>query len=65
MEQTADDTRRMLHNIAGRADHAGQVVLDDSEAGFAMGAGRQWLEPIDPVKRLYKLTYEARQKLAM
>jgi len=25
--------------------------------------GAQWLEPIDPEKRLYKLTQEARQQL--
>ena len=61
-----DTTRRTLHDIAARADHAGHVILESDELGFAnSGEGRRWLQPLDPDKRLYKLNPEAAQQVAM
>ena len=60
-----DTSRRMLHAIVLRADHAGHVLLEADEEAFAKSdKGRRWLEPIDAEKRLYKVTDEARQQLA-
>jgi len=57
---------RALHEVAARADHVGHVILEDAEVRFAWSdESRRWLEPIDPGKRLFKLTPEAHQQLAM
>ena len=58
-----ETNRRMLHAMVGRADYVGHVILEAHEVTFARSdEGARWLEPIDPKKRLYKLTQEARQQ---
>jgi hypothetical protein len=55
-----------LHEIAARADHAGQVLLAGSEIDFALSPeGSQLLEPIDQRLHLFKLTPIAHERLAM
>lgn len=59
-----DATRRMLHDIVGRADHVGHVILEGEELAFARTReGAKWLEPIDPGRHLYKVAKAARQQL--
>jgi hypothetical protein len=59
-------TRHLLSGIAARADHVGHVLLEPSEVAFATSTeGLRWLERIDSARRLYKLTAEARQQMAL
>ena len=59
-------TKRILNDIASRADHVGHVLLEPAEICFADSAeGARWLEPIDVARRLYKMTPAARQQKAL
>ena len=58
-----DPVVQILQRIAARADHAGHVLLEADEIAFAAtDAGKRYLVEVDAAKRLYKLTYEARNR---
>ena len=59
-----EDVAKLLHRIAARADHVGHVLLlYEDEIAFALSEeGERWILPIDPAKRLYRLTDDARQR---
>ena len=57
-----DELMHLLHDIAFRSDHAGHVLLEPDEIEFARSElGRRYFEEVDVAKRLYRLTYAARQ----
>jgi hypothetical protein len=58
-----DPIMQLLQRIAERSDHAGHVLLEADEIAFAQTAeGRRYLVEVDAAKRLYRLTYEARNR---
>jgi len=62
----SETASQLLHQIGGRAAHAGHVLLDGPEIAFALFAeGAGGLEPIDADMHLFKLTPVARERLAM
>ena len=57
-----EQLRHLLHDIALRSDHVGHVLLQPEEIEFARSElGRRYFEEVDAAKRLYRLTYAARQ----
>jgi hypothetical protein len=47
----------LLNALALRADNAGHIVLTADEVRFALSrGGNHWLQPVDELRSLYKLT---------
>ena len=56
----------LLNGLVGRADRAGHVILSEAEVDIALSTeGERWLVPIDPTRRLYKLTAVAQERLGL